>query len=87
MDVKRINQPYQISSQQRINNTNYNTYAQPINRRQEKNLDNNDVKQIVYKKTSNTSNNNNDKTKNYVVSNIRSIPMSNAEYNKYFGGL
>ena len=67
---KRINQPYQISSQQRINNTNYNTYAQPINRRQEKNLDNNDVKQIVYKKTSNTSNNNNDKTKNYVVSNI-----------------
>ena len=24
---------------------------------------------------------------NYVVSNIRSIPMSNAEYNKYFGGL
>ena len=70
--------PYQISSQQKISSNNYNTYSQPINRRQEKNLDNNDVKQIVYKKDSNTSNNTNkDKAKNYVVSNIGFVQNNN----------
>ena len=69
--------PYQIPSQQKIS-SNINTYSQPINRRQEKNLDNNDVKQIVYKKDSNSSNNtNNDKTKNYVVSNVGFVQNNN----------
>ena len=73
----RKKQPYQISSQHGISSNN-NTYSQPINQRQEKNLDNNDVKQIIYKKNSNTSNNtNNDKTKNYVVSNIGFVQNKN----------
>ena len=65
----RRNQPLQITSQHRISSSG-NTNIQPINRRQERKLDNNDVKQIVYTKGSNTGNvPSNEKTKNYVVSN------------------
>ena len=74
---RRIQQ-YQITSQHGISSSGINTNFQPINRRQEQKLDNNDVKQVVYKKNSNTSSNSqNDKTKNYAVSNARFVQNNN----------
>ena len=74
---RRIQQ-YQITSQHGISSSGINTNSQPINRRQEQKLDNNDVKQVVYKKNSNTSSNSqNDKTKNYAVSNARFVQNNN----------
>ena len=41
-----------------------------VNKRRQNNLDNNDVKQVVYKKDKNETNVNKEKPKNYVVSNV-----------------
>ena len=70
---RRIQQ-YQISSQHRISSSGADINSQPVNRRQEQKLDNNEVKQVVYKKNSNISSNpQNDKTKNYAISNARFV--------------
>ena len=77
---KDVNQ-YSRKSKPNQTQTQTNTTNQPINyinRRRENKLDNNDVKQIVYTKTSNTSNNyRNEKPKNYVISNAGFAQNSN----------